>query len=183
MILPLVKSLTCACARVANPVTVSFPVTVNNVPVNVKLALSTKRPLVLAYVTRPLVKSLTCACANVERLLTPKVPVTFEFASNSIEPVPTVLTSKLLFDDTVSILLPTICMSSVRNGPPTMSPVTYNVPLTVALLLTVKLLDVIAPVTVSSPVIVSVPVRVGLAENTIFPVPVAPVLVTFSTVT
>ena len=74
-------------------------------------------------------------------------------------------------------------MSSVRNGPPIISPVTYNVPLTVALLLTVKLLDVIAPVTVSSPVIVSVPVRVGLAENTIFPVPVAPVLVTFSTVT
>ena len=97
-------------------------------------------------------------------------------------PVPTVLTSKLLFVAVVSILLPTICISSVRSGPPTMSPVTYNVPLIVALLLTVKLLDVIAPVTVSSPFIVSVPVRVGLAENTIFPVPVAPVAVTPSSV-
>ena len=70
----------------------------------------------------------------------------------------------------------------MRSGPPTISPVTYNVPPIVALLLTVKLLDVIAPVTVSSPFIVSVPVRVGLAENTIFPVPVAPVAVTPSSV-
>ena len=74
-------------------------------------------------------------------------------------------------------------MSSVRSGPPTISPVTYNVPLTVALLLTNKSLVVIAPVIVSLPAIVSVPVIVGLAENTIFPVPVAPVLVTPSTVT
>ena len=34
-------------------------------------------------------------------------------------------------------------MSSVRSGPPTISPVTYNVPPIVALLLTVKLLYVI----------------------------------------
>ena len=108
MILPLVKSLTCACARVANPVTVSFPVTVNNIPVNVKLALSTKRPLVLAYVKRPLVKSVTCAWASVDNPLTPNVPVTFVLANNSIDPVPTVLISKLLFDETVSIRLPTI---------------------------------------------------------------------------
>ena len=58
---PLVKSVTCAWARVANPVTVSLPVTVNSVPVNVKFALSTNLPLVLAYVKRPLVKSVTCA--------------------------------------------------------------------------------------------------------------------------
>ena len=114
--------------------------------------------------------------------LTPKLPVTFVLANNSILPVPTVLISKLLFVAVVSILLPTICMSSVRNGPPTISPVTYNVPLTVALLLTVKLLVVIVPVTVSSPVIVNVPVSVGLAENTIFPVPVAPVAVTPSSI-
>ena len=87
--------------------------------------------------------------------LTLKVPVTFELASNSIDPVPTVLISKLLFELVVSILLPTICMSSVRNGPPTISPVTYNVPLTVALSFTVKLLVVIVPVTVSLPVTVN----------------------------
>ena len=88
--------------------------------------------------------------------LTLKVPVTFELANNSMLPVPTVLISKLLFELVVSILLPTICMSSVRSGPPTISPVTYSVPLTVALLLTDKLVVVIAPVTVSSPVTVNV---------------------------
>ena len=80
--------------------------------------------------------------------LTSKVPVTLLFASNSIVPVPTVLISKLLLLAVVSILLPTICMSSVRNGPPTMSPVTYSVPFTVALLFIVKLLVVVVPVTV-----------------------------------
>ena len=68
--------------------------------------------------------------------LTPKLPVMFVLASSSIEPVPVVLTSKLLFVAVVSIRLPTICMSSVRNGPPTISPITVNVPLIVALLLT-----------------------------------------------
>ena len=169
--------------KVAVPVTVSSPVTVRSVPLNVKLPLSTNLPLAPAYVIRPLVKSLTCACASVESPLTPNVPVTFEFASNSIEPVPVVLTSKLLLVAVVSIRLPTICISSVRNGPPTISPVTYKVPLTVALSFTVKLLVVTVPVTVSLPAIVSVPVTVGLAENTIFSVPVAPVLVTPSTVT
>ena len=79
---------------------------------------------------RPLVKSLTCACANVLNSLTLKVPVTFELASSSMLPVPVVLISKLLFVAVVSILLPTICMSSVRNGPPTMSPTTVKLPVT-----------------------------------------------------
>ena len=96
-------------------------------------------------------------------LLTPKLPVTFELANNSIVPVPTVLISKLLFELVVSMRLPTICISSVRNGPPTISPVTYNVPLTVALLLTDKLVVVTVPVTVSSPVTVNVePLKVKL---------------------
>ena len=94
--------------KVAVPVTVSLPVTVRVKPLKVKFALSINLPLVLAYVTRPLVKSVTCACASVDNPLTPKLPVTFVFANNSIEPVPTVLTSKLLFVAVVSILLPTI---------------------------------------------------------------------------
>ena len=107
--------------------------------------------------------------------LTFKLPVTFVSASNSIEPVPDVLTSKLLFVAVVSILLPTICISSVRSGPPTMSPVTYNVPETLSVSFastgpvnvvnpfTNKLPNVAVPVTVSLPVTVNVdPLNVKL---------------------
>ena len=108
--------------------------------------------------------------------LTLKLPVTFVSASNSIEPVPVVLTSKLLFVAVVSIRLPTICMSSVRSGPPTISPVTYNVPETLSVSLastgpvnvvnpfTNKLPNVAVPVTVSFPVTVNaVPLNVKFA--------------------
>ena len=111
--------------------------------------------------------------------LTPKLPVTFVLANNSMLPVPTVLISKLLFVAVVSILLPTICMSSVRNGPPTMSPVTVNVPAILTLLLAVtgpvnveepftfNIPKVAVPVTVSSPVTVSVdPLNVKLPLST-----------------
>ena len=111
--------------------------------------------------------------------LTPKLPVTFVLASSSIDPEPTVLTSKLLFVAVVSILLPTICISSVRNGPPTMSPVTVNVPAILTLLLaitgpvnvevpfTFSIPNVAVPVTASSPVIVNIdPVNVKLPLST-----------------
>ena len=91
-----------------NPLT-TIPVPTVKVPLeNVNALLSCSLPLVPANVTRPLVKSLTSACANVDKLDTPNVPVTFELASNSIVPVPTVLSSKLLFELVVSIRLPTI---------------------------------------------------------------------------
>ena len=114
--------------------------------------------------------------------LTFKLPVTFVSASNSIEPVPVVLTSKLLFVAVVSILLPTICISSVRSGPPTMSPVTYNVPETLSVSFastgpvnvvnpfTNKLPNVAVPVTVSLPVTVNAdPLNVKLPLSTNLP--------------
>ena len=104
--------------------------------------------------------------------LIPKLPVTFVLANNSMLPVPTVLISKLLFVAVVSILLPTICISSVRNGPPTMSPVTYSVPPTVKLSLAV-----IGPVNVETPLtirlfVVVVPVAVIVVVFTVAKFPV-----------
>ena len=114
--------------------------------------------------------------------LTFKSPVTLVLANSSIEPVPTVLTSKLLFVAVVSILLPTICMSSVRSGPPTMSPITYNVPETLSVSFastgpvnvvnpfTNKLPNVAVPVTVSFPVTVNAdPLNVKLPLSTNLP--------------
>jgi hypothetical protein len=77
--------------------------------------------------------------------VTLNVPVTVELASNSMLPVPTVLISKLLLLAVVSIRLPTICMSSVRNGPPTISPTTVKVPVIVVLPTVVVLPETVKP--------------------------------------
>ena len=108
------------------------------------------------------------------------MPVTLVFVCNSILPVPTVLSSKLLLLAVVSILFPAIRISSVLIGPPNISPSTVKFLCTKRLLVksaSPAMLEVPKSTKfdciVTSPSIARLPVTLVLLPTITVPLPLA----------